>query len=157
MIEETGKLKATGCDKRYFILPNPAGASNGFMSEADIRLIRAQYPSAVEVSRDDFMKLLNEPFDYKNAPIRDTERIDHDNGFSALLYGERSMWIYKGDLLVYYTEHRTVNTENDVKEYLSRLPEQYGEDKIQEIREYLGDRNGKRYTESLRTTKSNKK
>lgn len=48
---------------------------------------------------------------------------DHENGYSAVLYGESSMCVYNGRRKVLHTGSRNVNTEAEVMELLETMPE----------------------------------
>lgn len=48
---------------------------------------------------------------------------DHENGYSAVLYGESSMCVYDGRRKVLHTSSRNVNTESEVMEMLEEMPE----------------------------------
>lgn len=54
-------------------------------------------------------------------------KVDHQNGFSGVLYGESSMSIYDKDgHEVIHTGSRNINTEKELRDLLERLPELYG-------------------------------
>lgn len=50
-------------------------------------------------------------------------RYVHKNGYSAVLYGEKSMSVYKDRKEIMHTGGRTVNTKEEVMELLGRMPE----------------------------------
>lgn len=50
-------------------------------------------------------------------------RYVHGNGCSAVLYGEKSMSIYKDRKEVMHTGSRTVNTKEEVMKLLGDMPE----------------------------------
>lgn len=48
---------------------------------------------------------------------------EHENGYSAVLYGESSMCVYNGRKNVLHTDSRNVNTEAEVMKMLEEMPE----------------------------------
>lgn len=48
---------------------------------------------------------------------------EHQNGFSAVLYGKSSMSILKNKKEVLHTGNRSVNTEKEVMDFLDKFPE----------------------------------
>lgn len=48
---------------------------------------------------------------------------EHENGYSAVLYGESSMSVYHYNEPVMHTRFRGVNTESEVMELLAKMPE----------------------------------
>lgn len=48
---------------------------------------------------------------------------EHENGYSAVLYGESSMCVYNGRRKVLHTGSRNVNTEAEVMKMLGEMPE----------------------------------
>ena len=52
----------------------------------------------------------------------DTKTYTHENGYSAILYGQSSMSIQKDGKEVMHTGSRNVNSEKEVIELLERIP-----------------------------------
>lgn len=48
---------------------------------------------------------------------------EHENGYSAVLYGESSMQVFLNNKFVMHTGFRCVNTESEVMEILEGMPE----------------------------------
>lgn len=55
--------------------------------------------------------------------MNDSKWYDHENGYSAVLYGESSMCVYNGRRKVLHTGSRNVNTKAEVMEMLAEMPE----------------------------------
>lgn len=55
--------------------------------------------------------------------MNDRRWFDHENGYSAVLYGESSMCVYKGRRKVLHTGSRNVNTAEEVMEMLGEMPD----------------------------------
>lgn len=60
---------------------------------------------------------------------------EHQNGFSAVLYGENSMSILKNKKEVLHTGNRSVNTEKEVMNFLDKFPEFMNDS----IESFIGD------------------
>lgn len=60
---------------------------------------------------------------------------EHQNGFSAVLYGESSMSILKNKKEVLHTGNRSVNTEKEVMNFLDKFPEFMNDS----IESFIGD------------------
>lgn len=55
--------------------------------------------------------------------MEDTRTVTHENGYSAVLYGESSLIIRYQGKEVMHTGFRNVNTEEEVMELLGGYPE----------------------------------
>ncbi len=63
---------------------------------------------------------------------------EHQNGFSAVLYGKSSMSIFKNKKEVLHTGNRIVNTEKDVIDFLDKFPE-FMNEMNDSIKSFIGD------------------
>lgn len=54
--------------------------------------------------------------------MNDSRWYNHENGYSAVLYGESSMRVYYDDKIVLHTANRAANTENEIMELLGEMP-----------------------------------
>lgn len=55
--------------------------------------------------------------------MSETRTYTHENGYSAVLYGKTSMSVYHNGKEVLHTGSRNANTEAEVKEMLTEMPE----------------------------------
>lgn len=54
--------------------------------------------------------------------MNDSRTYNHSNGYSAILYGKSSMSVYYNGKEKFHTCSRNVNTEDEVMEFLSKMP-----------------------------------
>lgn len=76
------------------------------------------------IKKDRNKEHLEKEWERMTEQLKEKSKITHQNGYSAILYGEKSMSIYNPEgREVLHTFSRNANTEEEVLEHLETMPE----------------------------------